>query len=280
MVLIFLPKQAKAAISFNYFIHSILAYLFFCRSNTQKNKYAKIEYMKTLIIKQLKLATILTCLVCPSIFGQNINNEYASEDSKPSPVDYYAKINERYGDLKISLEKRLAEIQGCNFNITNVPYQPNNGLPHSKQQLVLISAPQATWLQLENYEFLLNSKESNKLITAYIGIVNGQKITPALAQQQTQARQEKIIAILDPESVYVFQNAIVNYWNQVEVINLSLEEAITSGFAALSYHFGATNQLSYKPISSNKKTATYSELCQQIDMHLDKYQQHQKQLSR
>lgn len=227
-------------------------------------------------MKQLKLVAVLVYLVCPSIFGQNIDNE----DSKPSSADYYAKINERYGDLRISLEKRLAEIRGRNFNITNVPHQLSNGLPCSKQQLVLISTPQATWLQLENYEFLLNSKESNKLITAYIGIVNGQKITLDLVQQQTQDQQKRIIAILDPESVYVFQNAIVSYWNQAGASDLNLEEAIARGFTALAYHFGATNQLPYEPIISSKKIATYSELCKQIDMHLDKYQQHQKQLSR
>ncbi len=207
------------------------------------------------------ITSITLFFVCQVILGQ----ELADADNK---------IN----DALTKIEHKLKGDKEYNFIAQNVPYNKIEELPLSEQQIVLCGNDQVIWLEFKNYEFLINGKESNQLVLVYIGKFKEQKINEQIVSQQNNVKK-LAISILDPESVYVFQNAIVHYWNQPDISKLTLAGAVLEGFNALDYHFGVINKL-VKNNYSHKACLPFTELSTLINSRIETYKKQQEKLNR
>lgn len=94
----------------------------------------------------------------------------------------------------------------------NISYivKSDGSLPKSSDQIFFCHNESVAWLELTNYEFLINGSESNKLVTVFIGITKEQA---AIEKDII----KEAIEILDPQSVFEFQNYILTDWDQKAV---------------------------------------------------------------
>lgn len=122
-------------------------------------------------------------------------------------------------------------------------FEPAGTLPKVLEQMKLCCNNHQCWLELKNYEFMVNSKESNQLVKIFIGDNKADAITITEA-----------IKIYDPESAFVFQDAILRYsdnlGNPKALSYAELAKIIQIGFDELYYHFALTKT----PIASNSAT--------------------------
>ena len=96
------------------------------------------------------------------------------------------------------------------------------------------------WFEFTNFKFLVNAKSPNGLVRIYIGGVDEKYDLENVYRQP--------IGIYDPESAFVFQDAIIKFWNNlpenhIRDSNLMLFRALEVGYSALSYHFGFSDSL-------------------------------------
>ncbi|MBU0744366.1 MAG: hypothetical protein KKE11_03250 [Gammaproteobacteria bacterium] len=102
-------------------------------------------------------------------------------------------------------------------------------LPKIEEQILLCNDGVKVWLELTNFQSLVNGQESNKIVTVYIGDVGDKK-----------KADRKIIEIFDPEATFVFQTEVIGWWgnNDRGISSPSkLAEAILNGFKGVSEHF-------------------------------------------
>lgn len=134
-------------------------------------------------------------------------------------------------------------------NIQKLYYQTaDNQAPEILQQMRFYYNNSTAWLEFTNYEFLINGKESNKLVRIFIG-------KPVESTRDNKNTKEQIIEIFDPEISFVFQNAVLNYWNKLpenqKTSLMDLAKAIQIGYSAVNYHFGFKDSLEAEPITQS-----------------------------
>lgn len=125
----------------------------------------------------------------------------------------------------------------CSYAIGNVSYEfkQEKSLPTTADQILFCSDDTRAWLEITNYEFLINGIESDKLVTIFIGTKGSSGVV-----------KKESIQIFDPESAFVFQDAILKYCaknSQFGDTFLDLAKIIQIGYNALDYHFGFKNSL-------------------------------------
>jgi len=196
--------------------------------------------------------------------------------SEPSKTKLYQFDIEKY-------KKQLQQEQNLTRDFTKtISYinQPEGSLPKISQeseQMVLYYNESKAWLELNNYEFLLNGKESKQLVTMFVGksandIVNKDSVV------------KKTIEIFDPEAAFVFQDAIIKYWHnnsstQIKANSLmDLAQAINTGYHALKYHFAITE--SQKADTIQTAINSVQDLSDFIDMSHKQYQEYFKKMRR
>ena len=124
------------------------------------------------------------------------------------------------------------------FITKNVQYEFKDESPIAGKQVMLYHDDSKVWLELTNFEFIIDRrKESDKIVEVYIGIRgNKDKATPYK------------LDFLDPEATFVFQDKIIRFWDKLPKNtkidnNTKIIEAIIKGYAALSYHFAFADSL-------------------------------------
>lgn len=144
------------------------------------------------------------------------------------------------------LNSVYGQFREINIDFKQIPheYKLDGVLPKVSEQILFYYNEADAWLEFTNYEFLINGEESNRLVTIFIG-----KSAKEVANINKKDFIKKHIKILDPESAFVFQEAILKYWHQASIKNIkslsliNLAQAIQAGYNALEYHFGFTNVL-------------------------------------
>ena len=132
------------------------------------------------------------------------------------------------------LKKRERRVSKESFVAKNIHYDElKDKLPKIEEQMLVCYEGSKIWLELTNFEFLINSKESNNLVKVYIGEVGNKDLAVRLP-----------IEIYDPEAVFVFQDAITKFWdNLLDRSTQKISEALKVGYRAMSYHFGFAESL-------------------------------------
>lgn len=146
--------------------------------------------------------------------------------------------NNEYLATLISPHEQSANIsqQPLRRAFKNIVYQekPAHALPTVLDQMFLCHNGSRAWLELSNYKFMLNGETSNTLITMYFGLKSGEELT--VATMSNVIREP--LAIYDPETVFVFQHAIIKYWEHSSTATLlDIAQAIHNGYTAVAYHF-------------------------------------------
>lgn len=148
-----------------------------------------------------------------------------------------------------NIEKKLEQKQATlKREFKNVSYEnkKDNYLPkiyeenEKNAQIFFCHNGSTGWLEFTNYEFMINGRESNKLVT----IVIGKSIEDAKNEKNV---TKETIEILDPELSFVLQDAILKYWDKINTANIkslpliNVAHAIQVGYNALDYHLGFTD---------------------------------------
>lgn len=164
---------------------------------------------------------LVSILVLNCAFGAEIGKYSA-------PQLYIDLVKERLG--KGYREKFVAQ---------HVIYKYKNILPEVSTQVLICIDGSKIWLELTNFEFLVNNKESDKIVTVYLGDVG-----------DTEKARKIAIEIFDPEAVFVFQDVLLRFWDGLLQKSLYPEDSFSSlvasvelGYRAISYHFGFSNSL-------------------------------------
>ena len=138
-------------------------------------------------MKKILLIITLAVVICSSSFAYSANK---------NDLFFDRLIEKSQND-----QKRI-------FVADHVPYKNVDVLPKVGQQIVFCQNDSMMWLELESFEFLINSKPSRQIIVAYIGMHDDQKTDEDFVSKQENVKR-KVVPIYDPESIYVFQNEIV-----------------------------------------------------------------------
>ena len=160
-------------------------------------------------------------------------------------------------------EKEAASFEK-KFATKNIYYKYKTILPKVEEQLAICTNGTKIWLELTNFEFLVNSKESNNIIKTYIGDIT--------AADNLETTERHVIEIFDPETAFIFSDAIIRYWdefakNTKEDTYLKLAQTIQQGFSAINKHFGFINPLEIK----NPDKPSFKDLVEFYDLLQQKY---------
>ncbi|MBU0745114.1 MAG: hypothetical protein KKE11_07140, partial [Gammaproteobacteria bacterium] len=218
---------------------------------------------------------------------------------------FFAMINVAYGqeeekksyDMEDVLRKVEQNMERKREEVKNLPYQFKDGtLPKVYGQIAFCHDGSRVWLELNNYESLVNGKESNRLVTVFIGrsdevaeffdgslLIQENSLKLPFVSLEKDNIVREVIEIFDPEAAFVFQDAIVRYWDklpgdQILLSFMDLAKAFQVGYDALSYHFGFKNSLDVSEISSSINSP--KDLSVFIRSLHKKYEDEQTQLNR
>ena len=165
-----------------------------------------------------------------------------------------------YEKISSLINNKKTKVQD-NFSVKNVYYKYQESIPpKTTEQLMLCSNGNKVWLEITNFEFLVNGKESNKIVKIYIGDVT--------KKDSLVATEKQIIEIFDPETAFIFSDAVIRYWDTLSPSGTTedsyqkLSKAITQGYFAIGNHFGISYQLeSMSPANSIHSFKDLDDFC-------------------
>lgn len=179
----------------------------------------------------------------------NIKNQL--QDIKANGFEVYSK-----NKIKQIIDEKKAKDSVPGFVAKNIKYEFKDVLPKVEEQMFICKEGYKVWLELTNFEFVINSKESNKIVTIYIGVVGDKNKATKIP-----------IEMYDPETAFVFQDAIIRFWEKESQTDSDshyqkLARALQIGYQAVAYHFGFTNYLNVARTDPQEE-----DFCEKLDLN-------------